>query len=193
MVRLNIDFIGPIDNDGYILNIIDSFSKWIELFACDNYTALEAAHCLLQHFGRYGAPSQILSDNGSQFVNDVIKEFLQLVGTEHKLTVAYSKEENAMVERSNKEFNRHVRHVCFDRRTKENWRQTLPIAQRIINSHFSQRTGVSPADILFGKAVDLDRGIFCRHAIRLYIPQGSIIEHPYGKDAKDSVHHDTTS
>ena len=90
MVCLKIDFIGPIDNDGYILNIIDSFSKWVELFACNNCTALEAARCLLQHFGRYGDPSQILSDNGSHFVNEVISEFLQLVGNEHKLTVACS-------------------------------------------------------------------------------------------------------
>ena len=58
-----------------------------------------AAECLLQHFGRYGAPSQILSDNGSRFVNELISEFLALVDTEHVLTVAYSKEENAMVKR----------------------------------------------------------------------------------------------
>ena len=69
MVRLNIDFIGSINDDGYILNIINTFSKRVELFACDNFTALEAAHCLPQHFGRYGAPSQIQSDNGGHFVN----------------------------------------------------------------------------------------------------------------------------
>ena len=65
-----------------------------------------------------------------------------------------------MVERTNKEINRHISHVCFDRRTKSNWKQTLPIAQRIINSHYSEHTDVSPADIMFGKALDLDRGIF---------------------------------
>ena len=74
-------------------------------------------------------PSEILSDNGSHFVNELIKEFLTLVGVDHKLTVAYSKEENSMVERANKEVNRHIRHICFDRRTKDNWKQTLPIAQ----------------------------------------------------------------
>jgi transposase InsO family protein len=163
MVRLNIDFVGPINTDdetGYILVIIDTFSKWVELYACDTATAKEAAHCLFQHFGRYGAPAQILSDNGSHFVNEMIKEFLEQVGVEHRLTIAYSKEENAMVERANKEVNRHVRHICFDRRTKSDWRNTLPLAQRIINSHFSERTKISPAHILFGQAVDLDRGIF---------------------------------
>ena len=41
------------------------------------------------------------------FIADVIKEFLALVGTSHCLTLAYSKEENAIVERMNKEINRH--------------------------------------------------------------------------------------
>ena len=102
----------------------------------------------------------MLSDNGSHFANELVTAFLTLVGTEHILTVAYSKEENAIVERANKEVNRHVRHVCFDRRIKSTWRQTLPIAQRIINSHYSERTAVSPADIMFDKALDLEWGIF---------------------------------
>ena len=93
-------------------------------------------------------------------MNELITEFLALVGTEHVLTVAYSKEEKAMVERANKRVNKHVRYVCFDRRIKSTWRQTLPIAQRISNSRYSERKGVSPADIMFGKALDLDRGIF---------------------------------
>jgi hypothetical protein len=132
----------------------------LELYGCSAATAKEAAHCLLQHFGRYGAPSQILSDNGSHFVNELIKEFLELMGVEHQLTIAYSKEENAIAERANKEVNRRVRHICFDRKTKGDWRKTLPIAMRIINSHFSERTKISPASMLFGNAVDLDRGVF---------------------------------
>ena len=118
MVRLNIDFVGPINTDddsGYILVIINTFSKWVERYPCKNTTAKAAAECLLQHFGRYEAPFQILSDNGSHFVNELITEFLALVGTEHVLTLAYPKEENTVVERANKEVYRHIRHVCFDR------------------------------------------------------------------------------
>ena len=81
------------------------------------------------------------------------------MGTEHVLTVTYSKKENAMVERANKDVNRHVRHVYFERRIKLNWRQTLPLALGIINSHYSECTGVSPADIIFDKALDLDRSL----------------------------------
>jgi transposase InsO family protein len=68
----------------------------------------------LKHFGRFGAPLQLRSDNGPHFIAEVIKEFLFLVGTQHCLTLAYSKDENAIVERMNKEVNRHLRALTFD-------------------------------------------------------------------------------
>jgi hypothetical protein len=43
-----------------------------------------------------------------------------LIGTEHCLTLAYSKEENALVERANKEVNRHLRAFMFDANSVDN-------------------------------------------------------------------------
>ena len=48
----------------------------------------------------HGSPKFIRSDNGPHFVNEVIRQFLILVGTSHDRTMAYSSEENALVERS---------------------------------------------------------------------------------------------
>ena len=56
MESLNIDFIGPFPDKGYVLTIIDKFSRWVELYATDDATARSAAECLLNHFGRYGSP-----------------------------------------------------------------------------------------------------------------------------------------
>jgi transposase InsO family protein len=96
------------------LVIIDAFSRWTELYICNAATALEAAKSLYQHFGRYGAPRQIRSDRGSHFANATIAEFLSLVGTQHCLTLSYSSQQNAIVERVNKEINRHVRAWIYD-------------------------------------------------------------------------------
>ena len=63
--------------------------------------ALPAAECLLKHFGRFGEPHQLRSDNGPHFIAEVIREFLHLIGVSHTLTLAYSKQENAIVERYN--------------------------------------------------------------------------------------------
>ena len=54
MERLNIDTIGPLpaDDNGnqYILVVIDTFTRWIELYALKTLEATEAARALLQHF-----------------------------------------------------------------------------------------------------------------------------------------------
>jgi len=117
MERLNIDTIGPLKEDErgnkYIIAIIDSFTRWIGLYSVRDVTAECAIDALIEHFGIFGCPAQLLSDNGSQFVNELITEFTKLIGTEHITTMAYSKEENGMIERANKETMRHLRSLIF--------------------------------------------------------------------------------
>jgi transposase InsO family protein len=134
MEFLNIDYGGPYPDGGYVLVVIDCYSRWVELFAVEAATGQATAIALLEQFGRFGAPSQIRSDRGSHFVNELIRECLFLVGTEHCLTLAYSKEENALVERMNEEINRHLRAFTFDKSTIDDYRLALPMVQRIINA-----------------------------------------------------------
>ena len=119
------DFIGPYPDKGYILVIICTFTRWVELYPVSEATAKAACTALLKHFGRYGAPTGIRSDNGSHFVNTVIQQFLTAVGTQHNLTLAYSSEENALVERCNKEVNRHIRAFTFDKATTDDYQGIL--------------------------------------------------------------------
>ena len=127
---------------------------------------LSTAECLLQHFRRFGAPRQLRSDNGPHFIADVIKEFLALAGIERCLTLAYSKEENAIVERFNKEINRHLRALTFDNLSLGDYRTFLPFVQRILNSNHSDRLNISASQTLFGNMLDLDAGIFDKFSSR---------------------------
>ena len=94
MEVLNIDTIGPLasDNAGneHILVVIDCFTRWVELFAIPDTSALSAAEALLQHVGRFGAPATLRSDKGSQFVNGIITELNKLIVTHHETTIACS-------------------------------------------------------------------------------------------------------
>ena len=170
MECLNIDFVGPYPDDGYTLVIIDTFTRWVELHPCVAANAQEALHGLLQHFGRFGCPRAIRSDRGSHFANELITGFLLAMGTPHNLTLAYSSEENSMVERVNKEVNRHITAYTFDKNIVNEWRLALPFVQRIINSSYSQRTKISPADLLFGKQIQLDRGLLLPFEERTAMP-----------------------
>ena len=159
---LNIDTIGPLEKDEhgneYILAIIDCFSRWIELYAIPDTKGLTAARCLLQHVGRFGCPSFIRHDGGPQFVNEMLDNFARLTHTEQQRTTAYSSEENAIVERSHKETLRHLRAIIYNDRVKSHWSSDqLPLVQRILNSEEKTRTGISPAELLFGNAIDLNK------------------------------------
>jgi hypothetical protein len=159
MEVINIDFVGPFPNKKYILVMIDTFTRWTELFCCTDATAKSAAESLLSHFGRFGCPRSIRSDRGPHFANDIIEQFLQLTGVGHNLTLAYSSQENAKVERVNKEVNRHLRAFVFETCSTDEYERGIPFVQRIINSAPNHKTRITPAQLLFGNMIDLDRSI----------------------------------
>jgi transposase InsO family protein len=159
MECLNINFIGPYPDKGYVLVIIDCFTRWVELYAVPEAKAHEACLCLKQHFGRYGSPTIIRSDKSSHFANEFIAQFLAATGTLQNLTLAYSSQENAVVEKNNKEINRHLRALTFHTNTVDNYQLGLPFVQRIMNSSHNERSEIAPFQILFGDSVDLERGI----------------------------------
>ena len=166
MQMINIDAIGPLDGEKYILVFIDCFSRFVELYVVLDTTAKAAAKCLMNFMGRYGAPAYIKSDRGTQFVNDVIEELLTLVGTHHLLTLSYSKKENSIVERANKEVMRHLRAIIFDKdniTALNDWEDCLPLVQRIMNASVHSAIGVSPAQLIFGESLQLDRDILIPH------------------------------
>ena len=96
MECLNIDFIGPFPDKGYILVVIDTFSRSVELYATRDATAKSACKALIKHVGRYGTSSILRSDNGPHFVAHIIDEFVKIVGTTHDKILPYcSKLSNA--------------------------------------------------------------------------------------------------
>ena len=153
-------FGGPHEDGGYVLLVINTFSHRVELFHTVTASAEATLPCLVQIIGRYQAPLQILSDRGSHFVNDVI-ESLKLVRTQHYLTIVYSKEENTMAERAIKGAKRHITAMVNDVTADErDYKQYLPLIMRIMNTTTSDYIKVRPCDILYGGAINPDRGIF---------------------------------
>jgi transposase InsO family protein len=112
MEVLNIDTIGPVSKDSadncYILVIIDCFTRFVELYPRSDTSALPCARALLSYVCKKGTPMTIRLDRGTQFVNGIINQLLGLLQIEHELSLAYSKEQNVIVERANKAVMRHL-------------------------------------------------------------------------------------
>ena len=54
---------------------------------------------------------------------------------------------------------RHMRNIIFDLRIKNQWSDYYPLVERIINTQVHSVTKVSPAQIIYGNSIDLDRVI----------------------------------
>jgi len=94
---------------------------------------------------------ELVTDQGTQFVNETLTEYLNVAGILKIETIPYSKEENSIVERANKEVNRHLRNVIFDTRVIDNWIDCIPIIESLFNSTVKAPTGVFPNLITMGK------------------------------------------
>ena len=138
--------------------LIDKFSRWLSLYPLKTVSAQEAAESLICHMGTFGVPVDIGSDGGSQFMA-VVDELIAIVGATHSVTLAHSHEESGIIERANKEIMRHLRAFMFEQTIGADWRVYLPFTQRICNAEVIKHLDVSPAQIIFGGAIDLNRGI----------------------------------
>ena len=159
--RICVDTIGPIKTDDetkkFILVIIDAFSRFIQLHAISDTTAITAVDSIMNWIGHFGIPSEVVSDNGTQFANEVVDELLNILQVKNTKIQAYSHEENGIVERANKEVNRHLRAIVYSRKKRVQYYKYLPLVQRIMNASVHSSIGVSPAQIVFGNTVHLDR------------------------------------
>jgi hypothetical protein len=83
---------------------------------------------------------------------------MSALGTTHRLTQPYSHEQNSIIERTNKEIVRHIRALIFDLRQHNHWAMRFcPLVERIHNAQIHSSIGVSPAQLLFGNTIQLDR------------------------------------
>lgn len=151
----------PVSEEGYqhIQVLIDEFSKVTFLFPTKSTSALEAVACINSVTGRVGAIQTIMSDRGSQYVNEVMDAYCDFWGIRHRMSLAYRPQSNGIVERTNQEVLRHLRGIVFDKRVLPKWSQYLPMVERIINSSYHSGIGTAPIRVLYGDIITLDRGL----------------------------------
>jgi hypothetical protein len=141
----------------YLIVVIDSFSRYLDLFPVAELSAKTAMVCLIMFMSNFGIPSHICCDNGSQF-QGLFQELIDLLTVNGYKTHPYSHQENSIVERANKEILTTLRALVLERRLKNDWDILCHVAKRIINSRIHSAIGIAPADLVFAGRIDLQRG-----------------------------------
>ena len=101
--HVHIDIVGPLPESRgykYLLTVIDRFTRWPEAFPIKDIETRTIAQAYVQGWiVRFGVPSHMTSDRGTQFVSDLWRAMSNLLGTELQPTTAYHPQANGMVER----------------------------------------------------------------------------------------------
>ena len=152
--RLHIDYAGPIKGFYYLI-IVDSFTKWPEIFKFKHPTTKNTISALDEIFSRFGIPKTLVSDNGTMFTAEEFKTYCSSLNIEHITTPVYHPRSNGQVERMVDTFKRSLKkNQGMD--TDEKAIQTFLAVYRVTPNP-NNRTKASPAELMFARKI---RSIF---------------------------------
>nr|GEW89440.1 retrovirus-related Pol polyprotein from transposon TNT 1-94 [Tanacetum cinerariifolium] len=107
---LHMDLCGPmrvesVNGKKYILVIVDDYSRftWVKFLRSKDETPMFIIKFLKMIQVRLNVPARrIRTDNGTEFVNQTLRDYYEEVGISHKTSVARSPQQNGVVERRNR-------------------------------------------------------------------------------------------
>ena len=144
------DLIGPLpqtlDGNAYILTYVDLFSRWIEIRALPNKTAESVLKGLDNIFSVRGPCLNLTGDNGREFVNKTVQDYLKDLGIHWNLICPYRPQSNGLCERKNQQIKQALQ---YRKDVNLIWDRELPSIQLDINLQ-KQTDGMSAYQKLHG-------------------------------------------
>ncbi|TPX73526.1 hypothetical protein CcCBS67573_g05206 [Chytriomyces confervae] len=123
----------------YVLVVTDAATKYKFLRPLRTKSMDEMTQTLTQLFCDFGFPKICQSDNGSEFVNKLVKAMMSMASMEFRQTTPYSPQANGLAERSN-DFT--------------NWEAMIPWVQHFTNINISRAHKSSPFSLMFGRVAN---------------------------------------
>jgi transposase InsO family protein len=147
--HVEIDLVGPLPtSDGgatFILNVVDVCTGYTVLRAINNKEMKTIAEELWKIFTDYGTPKIVQSDNGKEFVNQLVQALHNTFGIEHRLITTYHPNANGLVERKNKDVEQVLRKYLEG--VYGTWDKWIPMVQIVVNEAINRRTKRGERDI----------------------------------------------
>lgn len=181
---------------------MDRFTRWPEAIPIANITAETVARAFVAGWiARFGVPSTITKDRGSQFQSALWHQLMILLGSHRIRTTSYHPIANGIVER----FHRQLKASLKSSPTPTHWVSSLPMVLLGIRTGLKGDIGCSAAELVYGTTLRVPGEFFCTttgHSIPYpasYVEQLKIVMHklraapPRRQQRKSYVSPDLTS
>ena len=126
-----IDFIGPFPIPAkrtgarYIITTVEYVTKWAEAELVDTCSSEIAAKFIYENIiTRFECPLTLISDQGTHFINRIIKTLIDQFQIEHRRSTAYHPQSNGAIEAFNKTLTKGLTKICNV--DKDDWDERIP-------------------------------------------------------------------
>ena len=121
------DVTGPLPvsskQNQYILVVCDHFTKLVKYYAMKSQKADVVAKNLINYFMTYGIPDSILSDQGTNFMSNVLDEIYELLDVKRIRTSPFHPQTDGITERHNRTLKEMI--SAFISSDQRNWDENL--------------------------------------------------------------------
>ena len=154
-----VDLIGPLPvssggrRNEFVLVVVDQLSKWVEIFPLRE--AKSSKICTLledEVFCRYGSPSILVSDNGSQFTSKMLIDLCKSWKIKHKFISLYHPQAN-LAERINRNLKTLI--ICYITKNQSDWDIHLQKFALALRSYCHEGIQVAPSMLNLGRNIQL--------------------------------------
>lgn len=133
---------------GYIMVIVDYFTKWVEAMPTLNNSGKMAAIFFFNHVvSRFGVPQAIVTNHGSHFCNHMMVELTAKLGLSHDSSTPYYPQANEQVEAINKVLKRMLQRMIGAH--KRDWHLILYSALWAYRTLVRNATGFTPFQLVY--------------------------------------------
>lgn len=130
---------------------MDYATRYPEAVPLKNIDTETVAEALVDIFSRLGIPEEILSDLGTQFVSDCMKEVARLLSIKQLTTTPYHPMCNGMTEKFNGTLKITLKRLCSEQ--PRQWHRYINPLLFAYREVAQESTGFSPFELLYGRAV----------------------------------------
>lgn len=156
--RVAMDIVGPLTptarGNVYILVMSDYVTRYVETAPMPDQTAASVARCFIDCIIlRHGCPAYVLSDQGTNFLSDLMTSLCKMLGIAKIRTVGYNPKCDGLVEKFNATMCDMLASFVVDDHSR--WDEFLKYVTHAYNCSVHTTLGDSPFFMVFGRdAVD---------------------------------------
>ena len=151
-----LDLVGSVNppSRGYIWILVatEYFTKWAEAMSLRKATREVVANFIKENIiVRFGVPHRIIRDNGTPFINSVVRKMLEFYQVKHHRSLPYYRQGNRQAEASNKVLIKIINKMSQE--YTEGWATHLPDALWAYVKSPKSVIGFSPFSLVYGTEV----------------------------------------